>query len=289
MSDQPPQQVEPGQLVQEDRPCLVCGYSLQGLASDSNCPECGTPVDRSLRGPLLRYSSPEYLHTLHRGIVYAEVGTALRLGCSVGFFVIQYGVVGYGPMGLGQQMMIEVAQGLITAIMLVGWWMFTTPDPGAGGSEPGVQARRWTRAMVVVMGGLEVLLAAFSFLPVVRTTAVAAAGGGGFGAQLVFMAARSLLEWGVSVGGVIALGCYLRALAARVPDQTLRQRATLYRWLIPLLLGLGIVPWFFCCGVPLLPRVAGIVLFFVMIEPWRSKLKAIRKTMEAESPPAVQG
>ncbi len=169
MSDQPPQQVEPGQLVQEDLPWLVCGYSLQGLASDSNCPECGTPVDRSLRGPLLRYSSPEYLHTLHRGIVYAEVGTALRLGCSVGFFVIQYGVVGYGPMGLGQQMMIEVAQGLITAIMLVGWWMFTTPDPGAGGSEPGVQARRWTRAMVVVMGGLEVLLAAFSFLPVVRT------------------------------------------------------------------------------------------------------------------------
>jgi hypothetical protein len=270
--------------VLEDRPCLVCGYSLQGLASDGNCPECGTPIERSLRGPLLRYSSPEYLLKLHRGIVYAEVGTALKLAASVGLFFIRYAAI-----GLGQQMLVEMLGGLITVIMLVGWWMFTTPDPGAGGNVPGVGARRWTRAMVVVMGGLEVFLAAFSFLPAVRTTTVAAAGGGGFGGQLIFMTVRSLLEWGVGAGGMIALGCYLRALSGRVPDRRLLQRATLYRWLIPLLLGVGAVPWFLCCGVPLLSRLGGIVLFFVMIEPWRWKLKAIRKAVAYASQAAPPG
>ena len=36
-----------------DLACRKCGYHLRGLPTNGMCPECGTPVAISLRGPLL--------------------------------------------------------------------------------------------------------------------------------------------------------------------------------------------------------------------------------------------
>ena len=70
----PPPIVEPDiaaqsrDLTSEDVPCLNCGYNLRGLEEDGQCPECGVPIERSLHGNLLIYSSPEYVSSLHRGL-----------------------------------------------------------------------------------------------------------------------------------------------------------------------------------------------------------------------------
>ena len=38
-------------VVPVDATCLKCGYALRGLKSSGNCPECGTSINESLRGP----------------------------------------------------------------------------------------------------------------------------------------------------------------------------------------------------------------------------------------------
>ncbi|MCA9300396.1 MAG: hypothetical protein KDA28_15100, partial [Phycisphaerales bacterium] len=30
--------------IEDDTPCMQCGYNLVGLRSDERCPECGTPI-----------------------------------------------------------------------------------------------------------------------------------------------------------------------------------------------------------------------------------------------------
>lgn len=37
-----------GEVIAESRPCLKCGYDLRGLASNKNCPECGTLIASTL-------------------------------------------------------------------------------------------------------------------------------------------------------------------------------------------------------------------------------------------------
>jgi hypothetical protein len=96
---------------------------------------------------------------------------------------------------------------------------------------------------------------------------------------------RSLFTTVVNVIGMIALASYLRALARRVPSQVLYQRAGLYRWLIPLLIGLG-MPGLFCCPTMLAP-VAAVVLTFVLLEPWRWTFRRLRREQRAEEARAV--
>jgi hypothetical protein len=68
--------------------CANCGYSLKGLAVDGNCPECGTPIVRSVGGDA-RSNSPA-VTSLVLGIV------GLVLGCS------SYGLIGLicGPLAI---------------------------------------------------------------------------------------------------------------------------------------------------------------------------------------------
>ncbi len=70
--------------VGDDAICLQCGYSIRGLPHGGRCPECGTPIQRSLQGNLLRYSSPAYLATLNRGVFLILAAIAAQVICVVG-------------------------------------------------------------------------------------------------------------------------------------------------------------------------------------------------------------
>jgi serine/threonine protein kinase len=39
--------------LEEDHPCAQCGHNLRGLWSDAHCPQCGSPVERSIYGDVL--------------------------------------------------------------------------------------------------------------------------------------------------------------------------------------------------------------------------------------------
>ena len=59
--------------------CVHCGYNLRGLSTDRKCPECGTPIAKSLRGDLLSSADPDWLRRLHRGQLYIVVGIVVFL------------------------------------------------------------------------------------------------------------------------------------------------------------------------------------------------------------------
>ena len=48
-----------GRILEDDLACVACSYNLRGLSPDGACPECGTTVERSTRGNLLRFSDPK--------------------------------------------------------------------------------------------------------------------------------------------------------------------------------------------------------------------------------------
>lgn len=51
-----------------DAICITCGYNLRTLPVASVCPECATPVLRSLRPDDLRFADPRYLRRVRRGV-----------------------------------------------------------------------------------------------------------------------------------------------------------------------------------------------------------------------------
>jgi hypothetical protein len=54
-------------VLTDDTSCIRCGYNLRGLSPDGLCPECATPIGRSLRGDLLRFADPDWLARLRFG------------------------------------------------------------------------------------------------------------------------------------------------------------------------------------------------------------------------------
>ena len=96
-----------------DRACVRCGYNLRGLPRAGVCPECSTPVADSLRTKILKYSSPEYLAKLHRGVFLVQ--TAIIIQILMGFAVFGAAIALKGA--LAQLQWIAGFVGLLIAAM----------------------------------------------------------------------------------------------------------------------------------------------------------------------------
>src|SRR6266850_7433139 len=46
--------------LDQNIPCLRCGYNLRTLSSDARCPECSAAIYSSLDPTLLRYADPSW-------------------------------------------------------------------------------------------------------------------------------------------------------------------------------------------------------------------------------------
>lgn len=47
--------------------CIQCGYSLDKLLTSGTCPECSRSIAETMRGDLLIFESPAYLHRVYLG------------------------------------------------------------------------------------------------------------------------------------------------------------------------------------------------------------------------------
>lgn len=151
-----------------DLNCIGCGYNLRGLSADGRCPECGEPVETTLR----RSASPKQLAQLRDAaqalgwflVLITPVVTAcaiLRMGglvatlaCAGGLTVplAWIGLLGCGRECFGRLGMWK--SGLITFAMIGGVMIFITV--GGGLNDPFVAI-----ACAVLLGAAAVVAAPF--------------------------------------------------------------------------------------------------------------------------------
>jgi hypothetical protein len=253
--------------LEEDRWCLSCGYNLRGLdAAEGACPECGTPVWRSLQGNLLKFSSPDYLRALHLGVFIILVAILVRIG---GMLVGGIGLAGLSAVTaqdgrwLGLVEAVNAAIGLadmaLALALIWGWWLFSSPDPAVLGNETGDTPRRVLRAAAIVLGVTELV------------------GGGAEIAGVGSIALSPAVQGTIAIFGIVALAAwivkffaamlYLRWLAPRLPNRQVDERAKMLMWLGPLLLVFG-------CLV--IPYIVALVLYLNLLNWVRIDIGRIR-------------
>jgi hypothetical protein len=273
--------------------CRGCQYDLRGLPSSGYCPECGKPIAESLVGEFLDYADPDYVRNVHRGTkfilasfivqgVSGFVGLALALAMMGTVFAAGYAARGTPgattsrppPIVLTYMKVMQgygLASSMIFAgLSLAGWFLFTTPDPGGDPQGRSDRARRITRfaACLVPIASI-----AQQSLTLASPTSFATMGAAPSSPRMwvtlgltVLAAALSIGAWIVQFFGSLT---YVRWLAPRIPDERLRERATMYMWLLPLLYVVGSI----ACG---LGPIAAIILYAVLVNSIRVQLRDIR-------------
>ena len=276
----PPAPPLPAVLSLDDAVCVTCSYRLAGLDAAGLCPECGTPVARSLMGNHLRFASPQYLRWLHTGLLMIIISFAGQLAIMALSLVVGLGMViasGMGGVGTPAMMVFTFVSALLGTLVsllgLYGWWLFSSPDPGFVGRDDGGQARRLVRVSVV-------LLAVMSVAQVFTATPAAAA------RPLVMIASMGMGVIGLAITALwfFAAILYIRWLAPRASNTAVALRTRLYIWLLPVLTTVGAL----LCGLG--PLIA-LILFWIMLDALRRDLKHIRveaDRLAALSDPAVE-
>jgi hypothetical protein len=227
--------------------CLTCGYNLRGQPLTGLCPECGSPVETSAHGDLLRYADPQWLSKLVTGITWLLISSALAVGggCLMGGIVGALGVNNPPPQPSPTNPLAQPVPDLTTALVttiftavislafLYGYERLTTPEPGR--IETGWTIRsvaRWAAFIMIGLGLFNQLLTLLSvWAPslVLVTSIIGIIG-------LVPVAA-----W------LYAMPTWLQKLAGRVPDTSLAKQMGIIKWIfiasipVSFLLGIAIV------------------------------------------------
>jgi hypothetical protein len=232
---------------------------LRGLPISGACPECSAPVERSLLGDLIAFSSPEYQSTIHRGVFLVQAGI---IG-SLLLFIL--GIVLAFAFSAAQSVML-VGQGLSlipAALSVWGWWLLSSPDPGQLASNKGESPRQVIRVTVAIQAAITVVHFATT---AVSTMAIGSQAVGGIG---VMALAMNRVARGASVAQFFAAMLYIKWLATRLPSPRAEKRAKLMLWLGPVLYTGGLLL------VGLGPLIA-LIMYYNLLEWVRKDLKAIR-------------
>ncbi len=203
----PVSDVEPGNALSQDMPCVRCGYNLCGLTTDKLCPECGTPIDRSTHGNLLKFADTAWLEQLRRG-------TTVRLW-SIIFGILMIVALSFlSPVAsTGPTEILGLIGG---ALGLWATFLITTQEPRISLQEDTVTLRTVIRFCAIVS-----LVAGY-----VQSTVVASSGG-----STVGLAVREL-----PLAGLVALIgelLYLRRSALRIVNLKLARSTRVVMWGLP--------------------------------------------------------
>lgn len=248
-------------VVNDATACFKCGYALRGLAMNGVCPECGSPVQESLRGILLQYAAPEYIQTLLKGHSWVLNGILLSIVAMVVmvFAGVAAGAIGGGAAALGAVM--SAVQLAISVLIFLGYIKLTEPDPKFTGTEDANAPRKWVRITAIAsigFGVLGVLVQVLSFT-------------GAGGLVDVLSVITSIGAFGAWAAQFFAMMLYMKWLAARVPDAWIARRSKTYMWLLPILSTVGV----FLVGLG--PLIA-LVLYWNLLDRMRKHLKSIVAT-----------
>lgn len=198
--------------IDQDVTCTRCGYNLRGLSPEGVCPECASPVGRSIQGDFLRFSSPDWVEGLASGMNWIVAGILIA--------ILGACVESQAARATAQVNLVEVVILALGIVSVVGFWMVTAPDPAREQDEPWWAARSLARSSVVLDYALNWL-------------------GLGTGAMHPWLAAvLAVLIVVTSLVKMIAGLVYARQLALRIPDRKLATecRQIMWGWIILLVL-----------------------------------------------------
>lgn len=246
--------------------CIECGYALAGLDQAGVCPECGAPIERSLRGNRLLFAPADYIRTLHRGLVLVLSGLAALLviviAWLIGLMAVTFAGIGTGMNWLTGDLLFAACGLLFFAAMLIvlaGCWLLSMPHPGFVGRDEAAGARRWLRIGAAGIL-LTLLMVAAMMMPVMQALPQP---------DLVVLLVSGL--WLVFFFiALVASILLVRHLGPLADNRIIARRATLYVWLCPLL---SIVGGLFCGLAPLI----ALVLYWNLLDLLRKELKRIRR------------
>jgi hypothetical protein len=225
--------VMPG--VAADQHCLQCGYALRGQSTAGMCPECGTPVARSMHGNLLRYSSTEFVRMLRLGALLIIIGIiADVVHAALSGIIIKVMMTNIDALR-AQQNLLESVQSIsdvvIAMLTALGWWLLSAPDPAYVGRDSNERSRVLVRISVIII--------ILTLLPRAMEDLGAVWLPGGLRNSLTMISA---LTYAASFFPAML---YLGKLALRFPSRKLADRAYMFLWLLPVILIVGLV----ACGL----------------------------------------
>lgn len=152
-----------------DLPCVGCAYNLRMQPAATRCPECGMPIERSLRETILLWG-PKYLKRLGRCAAWIAV-TAMAM--PVLYFLGMIGeLVFFRTRTLAQNdfRVIEVVQLAIQSLILAvaavhaaAVWIFSAKAPARRPIVPNIMMRAGV-AMFIGVFALLMLRAAVNFV-----------------------------------------------------------------------------------------------------------------------------
>lgn len=237
--------------------CLGCGYSLEQLKRDGVCPECGRPIEDSIRGARLDYADPAYVRTLRRGagrvvwgigslLLLPVVSVVLAMAGATVLFALETSWAPDVFVWVSAAFWIVVAVAMLGAavVFVHGWFVLTAADPdtrrsGPDGSVLGDPTRDPRSRKVARWTGICFPLA----LPIGWLAAWAA--------ERVLPGSVFIPLAGLFFPGIVATVhawaamSYVRVLAGRMPTPRLGSSARDCRWVIAASNTLGIV----LCGI----------------------------------------
>jgi len=219
--DPPPPAPTWPDIVPDGPTCRRCGYELKGLPMKGQCPECGLPVARSLRGNLLEYSDPTFVRRLAMGALLVEV--AILGFCAVPIGAILMVTIGKALSLSGTIEEVLSAAGAVVSIAaavvgLLGLFVLTARDPALAGTDESDRSRLITRWATVVCAAGWACASVIAMLPTVASIAPAR-----FAMLLKLSTAAATIALWVQI---IASLFYLRHLAVRIPHAGLREEIT---------------------------------------------------------------
>ena len=202
MSATPKHDLQAPEEITYNLTCTRCGYNLRGLTPDKVCPECATPITRSLDRNLLRYADPNWLNKLRLGtalMLFVPVAFALAAPWTASVMNIRVGVLALCSIGVG----------------LALWAIFrvTTPEPSIALDDAPATLRKFLRACAILFS------CGFLVQSLGQSTSPDAV------LQIVW-SFSALIVMAAYLGQLV----YFRRLALRIPDQRLARSTTLVMW-----------------------------------------------------------
>jgi hypothetical protein len=203
-------------VVEHDTACRKCAYNLRGLPGNEQCPECGSPIELSLRGNLLRNCDPGWLGTLQWGARLIVLGACMLICATVVQVVLMYARTNVTSVQRADLraifLAIQAAFAVGYVVGLVGSWLVTQPDPSGTGEDLYGTARKFTR-IATTIGAIGLLVRMSLALDLYTPDLLS-----------YVQVALAIVALAVALGWAAQLR-YIQFIALRIPDSHLSRRA----------------------------------------------------------------